>query len=350
MGVFVAQHFARVQVIAWIGLSAALFQGRAAAQPADAKEAPSLDPRAVELFREGRALMSEGKYGAACAKLEESLRRQRGIGTLYNTADCYEKLGHTAKAWRHFRDAASEATSAGQADRAAAAQERADALEPTLMKLSIGVSAGARAIAGLELSRDGNPVPREEWEVAVPVDPGNYRVSATAPGRREWSSVVVVREPGKVVQVSVPELAVKESAPPDEAREERSVMPAIMLTGAAIAGVATGIGLTVAANRAADDALALRNALDSRGAPLCNAYLPSDNETASQCSALREMLSDQGTYTNTAVVAYVLGGLAASGAVVYAFWPASKAPRSIVVHPVPVVTGREGGLWITGTF
>jgi hypothetical protein len=235
-------------------------------------------------------------------------------------------------------------------DRAAAAQERADALEPTLMKLIIDLSPGARAIAGLELSRDGNPVPREEWGVAVLVDPGNYRVGATAPGRRDWSSVVIVREPGKVVAVSVPELPVKESAPPSEVRGERAIMPGIALSMVAVAGMATGIGLTVAANREADDALAKRNELFNRKAPFCNAYLPSDNKTAADCNVLREALSDKDSYTNTAVVAYVIGGFAAAGTAVYAFWPVSKSRKSTVVRPLPVVTGREGGLWITGTF
>jgi tetratricopeptide (TPR) repeat protein len=304
----------------------------------------------VALFQEARALMSESKYGAACPKFEESLRIQPGIGTLYNIADCYEKLGHTAKAWRRFREAASEAASSGDAVRAAAAQERADALEPLLMKLSIDLSAGARAIAGLTLSRDGSPVPRGEWGVAVPVDPGNYRVSATAPGRRDWSSVVIVREPGKIVAVSVPDLPVKESPSPGEVRGERAIMPGIALAMVAVAGVATGIGLTVAANREYDDALAQKNAMNARGAPLCNAYLPSDNQTASECNALRDALSDTDTFSNTAVVAYLIGGLAATGMAVYAFWPAPKGHKTTLVRPVPVVTGREGGLWITGTF
>jgi hypothetical protein len=294
--------------------------------------------------------MSQGKFGAACPKFEESLRIQPGIGTLYNIADCYEKLGHSAKAWRRFREAASKAAAAGDIERAAAAQERADALEPLLMKLSIDLSARARTIAGLELSRDGSPVPRDEWGVAVPMDPGNYRVSATAPGRREWSSVVIVREPGKVVAVSVPELPVKESAPAGEVRGERAIMPGIALAMVAVAGVATGIGLTVVANRKSDDALAQKNAMDARGAPLCNNYLPSDNQTASECAALHESLSDKNAYSNTAVVAYVIGGLAAAGTAVYAFWPTPKNRKSTVVHPVPVITGKEGGLWLTGTF
>ncbi|NUQ79484.1 MAG: tetratricopeptide repeat protein [Polyangiaceae bacterium] len=349
MGVFVVQCFARMQAIAWLILCSAVFHDSAAAQVAAEEEAPVVD-QATKLFQEGRALMSEGKYGAACAKLEESMKIKRGIGTLYNVADCYEKLGHTAKAWRHFREAASKAAASGDGERATAAQERADALEPMLMKLRIELSPGAQTITGLELSRDGSLVPREERGVAVPVDPGNYRVSATAPGRRAWSTEVIVREPGKVVTVSVPELAIEESGPRHETSPKRSVIPTIMLAGVAVAGVATGIGLTMAANSAADDAVAQRSALMARNAPFCNAYLPSDNQTAAECSALGEALSDKDFFTNAAGLAYVIGGLAVAGASVYAFWPASKPSKTVVVRPVPVVIGRETALWIIGSF
>lgn len=349
MGVFVVQCFARMQAIAWLILCSAVFHDSAAAQVAAEEEAPVVD-QATKLFQEGRALMSEGKYGAACAKLEESMKIKRGIGTLYNVADCYEKLGHTAKAWRHFREAASKAAASGDGERATAAQERADALEPMLMKLRIELSPGAQTITGLELSRDGSLVPREERGVAVPVDPGNYRVSATAPGRRAWSTEVIVREPGKVVTVSVPELAIEESGPRHETSPKRSIIPTIMLAGVAVAGVATGIGLTMASDKSEADALALKNAMDARGAPLCNAYLPSDNQTASECSALHETLSDQGSYTNWSVVAYVVGGLAATGAAVYALWPEPKSRNPAMVRTLPVVTESGGGLWVTGSF
>jgi serine/threonine-protein kinase len=295
--------------------------------------------------------MSEGKYGAACAKFDESLRIQRGIGALYNAAGCYEKLGHTAKAWRGFRDAASAAAASGDAERAAAAQERADALEPTLMRLNITVSAGVRTISGLELSRDGNPVPREEWGVAAPVDPGNYRVSATAPGRRGWSSVVVVREPGKVVEVSVPELAVMESAPPDEARGKRSIMPAIILSGVAIAGMATGAGLTVAANRKSDDAVGISNAMISRAAPACNSYSPNDSQTASECATLLNTLREHDAFHNGAVASYTVGGVALGAAVVYLLlWPGPKQKQFSGAQVTPIVTQTEHGIRIQGHF
>ena len=82
------------------------------------------------LFHEARTLMDKGRHVEACPKLEESLRLDHGIGTQFNLAHCWEKLGRTASAWGLFMDAASASAAAGQRKRAKAAEQRAASLEP----------------------------------------------------------------------------------------------------------------------------------------------------------------------------------------------------------------------------
>ncbi|WP_437685438.1 hypothetical protein [Sorangium sp. So ce176] len=175
---------------------------------------------AVALFDEGRALMAAGKHAEACPKFAESHGIDPGIGTLFNLSDCYERIGKTATAWIGFRDVAAASLSAGQMERERVARARAAALEPRLSRLQIVVPPEA-AVAGLELTRDGFPVGRALWGTAVPLDPGEHRVAAAAPGRSPWETTIAVEKPG-VVSVTVPAL---ERAPASSAAPRTDVAP-----------------------------------------------------------------------------------------------------------------------------
>jgi tetratricopeptide (TPR) repeat protein len=131
---------------------------------------------AESLFVEARALMAQGKYVEACPKLEASNRADPATGTLLNLAMCYEKVGKTATAWATYLQVAG----APQNDRAAYARQHADALLPTLSKLTIQVP---NAPADAHVTRDGIVVPSGGFGAAIPVDPGHHVIEATAAGR-----------------------------------------------------------------------------------------------------------------------------------------------------------------------
>src|SRR3954467_14287173 len=92
---------------------------------------------AKALFEDGRRLMAEGRYDAACGKFESSMARARGIGTKFNLADCEEHRGSFAKAQALFLDVAEQAREAGQSDREALARGRAVAIDEKLAHLQI---------------------------------------------------------------------------------------------------------------------------------------------------------------------------------------------------------------------
>ncbi|MBI5532684.1 MAG: hypothetical protein HY898_08225 [Deltaproteobacteria bacterium] len=166
---------------------------------------------AEALFDEARKLTMAGNYRDACPKFEESQRIEPGIGTQFNLADCYEKIGRTASAWAAFLDVSYAAKQSGQAERERVARERAQALVPRLGKLVI--NAPADAAAGLRITRDGLVVGAGQWATAVPVDPGNHLIEATAPKRKSWSASVQVSE-GAVATLAVPQLEVMPDPPP----------------------------------------------------------------------------------------------------------------------------------------
>ncbi|WP_437954562.1 hypothetical protein WME76_23595 [Sorangium sp. So ce119] len=190
--------------------------------PAARAAEPTREERAaaVALFDEGRALMAAGKYAEACPKFAESHGIDPGIGTLFNLSDCHERIGRTATAWIGFRDVAAASLSAGQMERERVARARAAALEPRLSRLQIVVPPES-AVAGLELTRDGVPVGRALWGTAVPLDPGEHRVAAAAPGHSPWETTIAVEKPG-VVSVTVPALA---RAPASSAAPGTDVAP-----------------------------------------------------------------------------------------------------------------------------
>jgi serine/threonine-protein kinase len=177
-----------------------LWAGRGSAWAQSAADKAAADT----LFNEGKRLIAKGEDAAACAKFESSLAKVAQLGTQIALASCYEKVGKTASAWGAFRAAASAARKAHD-KRQRFAEDHASALEARLSKIVITVAAGTR-ITGLKIERDAKEVMPAELGSEVPVDPGDHLVQASAPGRRSWSTDVVIPSRPGVVEVSVPAL------------------------------------------------------------------------------------------------------------------------------------------------
>jgi hypothetical protein len=199
--------------------------------------------RAAHLFDAGRDAMKSGDVARACALFAESQKVDPAVGTQLNLAACYEKAGRTASAWGVYREVAVAARRAGQVDRQKLAEARIAALQPTLASLRVVVDAGAGE--GLAVQLDGVDVGRAEWGIAAPVDPGGHKVTASQPGKRAWSSDVVVAAAAKV-DIAVPLLAAeapepaKEAPPPPFWTGVR--VAGVVVAGAGLVGVGVGAG------------------------------------------------------------------------------------------------------------
>jgi hypothetical protein len=164
-----------------------------ASAPGQAHAQSSNQVAAEALFREARKLLDAGQFREACEKLDASRRLDPAAGTLLNLARCRERIGQTATAWATYHDAIRASKAAGQRDREKAARERAEALEPTLARLTIVVSPEARADK-VQVRRDGIALPPELWGVSVPVDPGEHSIDATAAERKPWAIKTSLQE------------------------------------------------------------------------------------------------------------------------------------------------------------
>jgi hypothetical protein len=163
----------RISAFALIGVTG-LLSLNASAQNRDAVSAEAL-------FLEGRKAADAGDYSAACPKFAESYRLDPAPGTLLNTADCEERLGHIATAWLNFRKAVELLPP--NDSRVPIASRKASSLEKRLPRLTIRL---ARDVPpGTGVKRDGVEIGPGSLGVALPIDPGKHIVLVTAPGYGE---------------------------------------------------------------------------------------------------------------------------------------------------------------------
>jgi hypothetical protein len=157
------------------GLVALLWATTASAQPGDATA------RAEVAFKEAMALHAAGRDVEACPRFAESKQLAPAIGVTLYLADCYERTGRKASAWREFREAETLARTHGDKREDVAAQ-RAAALEPQLNRLTVDVPASA-AKSGADLQLDGSALPQSFWGAPLAVDPGDHVVTMASPGQ-----------------------------------------------------------------------------------------------------------------------------------------------------------------------
>ncbi len=208
-----------------------------AARPASADDKSAAEAEFVKAKR----LMNEQQFAEACAAFERSDRLDPQNGTKYNLALCYVDLGRTASAFVIFRElAASDQNRTRKAD----SKKRAAALEPKLIKLLVTTRA---ATPGLVVTRDGADVTRLVG-IEEPIDPGRYRIAASADGYRSWEQEVeVTAGEGAVITVEIPALERPGEPGPDqrviEEPPRRDAGGAPRGRGRRILGIATaGVG------------------------------------------------------------------------------------------------------------
>ena len=154
-----------------------------------------------QLFTEATQLINEEKFAEAIPKLEEAQRRDPGIGTLFNLAVCYAKVGKLAIAWRSFNQVEALARAAGKKQREAAARAQLDELAPRVSHITLRVD----DITVSAVRVDGEPVSAADYAF-VAVDPGEHVVEAVAAAKKPFSATVNVAGEGELHAIVVPVL------------------------------------------------------------------------------------------------------------------------------------------------
>jgi hypothetical protein len=200
----------------FVGLIALAASGKAHAQSGDTDR-----QIAQQLFDDGRTLLEARRYAEACPKFAESQRLDPGGGTLLNLAYCHELEGKTATAWSELRDALGQAIKDGRKDREDFTRTHIADLEPKLMRVVVHVPERLAA-RDPEINLDRSKLPATAWDTAIPVDPGEHRVSVAIAGAQPWSVAVSVSEPGETYTVRLPSLESPATCPQGQMRVQEA--------------------------------------------------------------------------------------------------------------------------------
>ncbi len=333
--------------------------GSVALGGAPAAHAQTQTALAETLFQTAKKLMADGDYASACPKLAESYRLDPGNGTRLALALCYEAQGKTATAWGIFTDVAAAAKQENRSDREVIARAHIATLEPKLSRLVIDVAPPTANVPGLEVKRDGLLIAQPVWGTAVPVDPGDHVIQASAPGKKRWEAVVnlgpkadkaklsipilddeaVVARPAPTsptVRTADPSLAGPEAAGGGPAKTDGS-------SGRTIGFVVGGIGIAALGVGAVFGVRAITKSSDAKSlcstGPCANAEAVSTNSDAKTAARVADITVGAGLVA-VAVGAYLVLSAPRSA-------PASSAKTSMLT---PTLDRYGGGLSLQRTW
>ncbi len=302
---------------------------------------------AEDLFRDGKKLLAEKRYDEACPKFAESARIEPSSGVELALGLCYEAQGKTASAWGAYSEVVVLARRDTRRDREQAAIKHLAALEAKVSHAAFVVPKEMAALDGFELRQDGVVLNRAAWGRS-PVDPGEHRIEAQAPGFAPYATSFKVESDGSASTVTIPALVpvapvapVVASRPPEGAAPSTPSSQAAQASLWRTAGFVTG-GVGVASIIA--------------GSVLGGLALGKVNDVhkkcpGGHCTSEADVSEDStaGTLADASTATFIAGGvLAAAGVLMVVFSPSPRtdehAPAAATWRPVlgPGYAGMAG--------
>ena len=298
-----------------------------------ASDAQPAATAADEAFKHGRELAKEGNFAEACAEFETSQALDPQLGTLFNIAQCSEKIGKLATAAAAYRELVSR--DANEARRTTAS----DSLKGLLLR----VPKLARQNRGAARTLDHRRRQRSELASSRRTHRprsifGDYTVVAKARGYTEQITKVRIAEEGKTTLIDVTLVLGARNAdivrkkppppPPPSGKGRRSVGKIFVGLGggAAIAGGVFGL-------------LAQRQWKDARD--VCGGTTCATQEDLDRADQLGDRARAQATLSTASFIG--AGVLAVTG---IALW--ASAPSGVSV--APTATEHSAGVTFAGRF
>lgn len=301
---------------------------------------------AEALFKEGKDLLAQKKYEAACPKLAESARLDPGSGTLLALGICYEAQGKFASSWGAYVEAGAAARRDKRDDREKAANGKAAEVEKKISHVTFDVDATTAGLRGFELRLDGTALGSAGWSNA-PVDPGEHTVEVSAPGKTPFSSTFTAGAVADKKQVHIAALAdapvavtpagdggsgsgvVTPDAPARSGATQRIIGFSVGGVGIVLAGVGTIFGIQ-----------ALSKSSDVKS--VCSVQRCTDPAAVAKNEEAK-------TAADISTVTLSLGAAAVVAGLVLVF-TAPKNASSTALHVTPAIGPGVAGLTFGGAF
>jgi hypothetical protein len=222
------------------------------------------------------------------------------------------------------------------------------ALRPKLFWLSVEVD-----VPGATIAVDGANVGTSPLADPLFLVPGHHALTASVPGlgvlRREVAGAA--GDANGIVLRFAPEVSDEVVVAGDGGHRKRSV-PLVVTGGAlGLAGVGTGVALTIVAVARANAVTSDRDAIEGATSAPSPCAAPSA-PVASRCAKLHADLASRDTWANAALVAYGIGAAAIGATLAYIFWPepSGSSRTMFAFRPAPLIAPSAGGVWLEGLF
>jgi hypothetical protein len=307
----------------------ALVSVPAGAQPAQVIDDATLT-RQRALFDQGNKLYDAGRLGEAESVYLQAWKLKRSFDLAGNLGNLEADLKRWRLAAQFLAYAIREFPAGGKpALRENLLRRQAESMQ-YVGQLRIQVNR-----PGAEILLDGVPLGVYPLQDEVFVEPGNHLLEAHLEGYTSVQANVVVTK-GRVEDVSV-------NIGPKGANK------AVIITGAAIAGVAaiTGIVFTGLWASQGSSASSL-NGMVPHNAP-CPVGGVVSPTTSTTCRNLISALNDQATFGSVAIGTFVTAGAVGAATLIYGLVATPRGPRSGLVV-APTVTAQGAGFFARGSF
>ncbi|HET7542544.1 MAG TPA: tetratricopeptide repeat protein [Polyangiaceae bacterium] len=314
--------------------------------------------RANLLFKKGKVAFNAGKYNDALRIYTEAWSLKQSPDIAANLAQTESELGKHRAAAEHFSYALAHLLPSSTDE-----QQQA---------LAEGLAQEKKEIGSLHVTLEPTDCVLTIDDIVLPlpaggdvfVEPGEHTVSVTREGyQANRQTVHLSKGASQVLWIKLTELGATPDTAADPAHQKdptdvnlppvhnhsrRSMVPALVGGGVAVAGAAVGVTFLFAANSSQEDADHLRASLPGPNA--CGEGSP----YTEQCAKLHDKNSDVDRQRTIEIVGFSVAGAAAVGTAVYLLWPrshsSSRASLPADLSPTLALTPNSTHFGLTGRF